>query len=307
MAVNARATEFQSGPHRSQAPAPVVDISIVIPCRNGAASIRAQVESIADQISTADFEILVADNGSTDRSAEEVRSIPLGSAQSIRVIDAGQRRGANFARNRGAEVAMGSLLVFCDADDRVGAGWLDAFWTAFNDGVELAGGTCNRFYPENKGLISARTGLIDGLNFLPWPTGANCAVSRTVFDNLRGFDETFIHGGDETEFFWRAQLRGYALMLVEGAEITYIQRPLGRPAFRQSLVYGRSHVSLYAKFHSYGMPRTPFRLVLASLTRMVFLFATSRPRSQRRSEALKQLGIQLGRLQQSAKLRIWFP
>ena len=120
-----------------------VDASIVIPCYNAEETIDAALTRILDQAMGRSVEVLVCDNGSTDRTLEVVRAIPAGDTP-LHVVDASAERGAAAARNSGARAAVGRLLVFVDADDLVGPGWLDGLLNAPREEAILAGAVDER-------------------------------------------------------------------------------------------------------------------------------------------------------------------
>src|SRR5437763_781538 len=100
-------------------------LSVVIPCLNAAATLGVQLAALAAQGWEGDWEVVVADNGSTDGSqavAESYRSRLRG----LKLVDASDRRGQAHARNLGAAAATGDAYFFCDADDEVAPGWLAA-------------------------------------------------------------------------------------------------------------------------------------------------------------------------------------
>ena len=87
-------------------------VSIVIPCRNGAAWLGEAIESCLGQ-SWANRQIIVVDNGSTDGSLDLAKRYE---ARAVSVIECG-RAGASAARNVGLKQADGDLIQFLDADD----------------------------------------------------------------------------------------------------------------------------------------------------------------------------------------------
>lgn len=88
-------------------------ISVVIPCYNGAAFLNAAIASVVEQ-TWPPFEVIVVDDGSTDRSA----AIAASHGPPVRLIRQ-LNKGESGARNAGAAVAAGSHLFFLDADDLI--------------------------------------------------------------------------------------------------------------------------------------------------------------------------------------------
>jgi glycosyltransferase involved in cell wall biosynthesis len=89
-------------------------VSVIVPARNEEACLRACVESLVTQAGVS-FEVIVVDDGSTDRTREIAQSFP-----SVRVVDAGPLPpgwiGKSNAMAAGARVARGEWLLFTDAD-----------------------------------------------------------------------------------------------------------------------------------------------------------------------------------------------
>ncbi|WP_052735517.1 glycosyltransferase family 2 protein [Methanosarcina mazei] len=93
-------------------------VSVVIPLYNKEAHIQRTINSVLAQ-NIQDFEILVIDDGSTDKSAEVVLSI---TDPRIRLIQQ-KNAGVSAARNRGVKEAKADLIAFLDADDE----WMPTF------------------------------------------------------------------------------------------------------------------------------------------------------------------------------------
>ena len=87
-------------------------VSVIIPMRNAEPYVRAAVESVLAQ-KDVELEVIVVDDGSTDRSADIVRGI---GDPRVRVIP-GPRKGISASFNAGLADAKGEFLARCDADD----------------------------------------------------------------------------------------------------------------------------------------------------------------------------------------------
>ncbi len=115
------------------------DVSILMPMRNAERFVEAALLSILAQ-GPSNFEILVIDDGSTDRSPAIVKK--MGEA-SVRMID-GPKAGISACMNAGLTAARGPLIARCDADDLYPAGRL-AFQLAWlKDHADFAG-VCGAF------------------------------------------------------------------------------------------------------------------------------------------------------------------
>src|SRR5688500_3708111 len=86
--------------------------SVILPVRNGAAFIEQAIASALPQLS-ADDEVVVVDNGSTDETVSIVQAL---TNPRVRLIEE-QRPGPAAARNAGLAVANGELISFLDHDD----------------------------------------------------------------------------------------------------------------------------------------------------------------------------------------------
>jgi glycosyltransferase involved in cell wall biosynthesis len=92
-------------------------ISIIVPIYNGERFLAEAIESVLSQ-SFSQWELLLVDDGSTDRSAELARDLATRRPKAIRCLtQAGGNCGVNAARNLGARNAQGALLAFLDSDD----------------------------------------------------------------------------------------------------------------------------------------------------------------------------------------------
>lgn len=88
-------------------------VSVVMPAHNAADFIDDAIHSVLGQ-TFADFELLIVDDASTDKTLEVVGQF---GDERIRVISCKRNGGAAKARNRGVRAARGRYIAFIDADD----------------------------------------------------------------------------------------------------------------------------------------------------------------------------------------------
>ena len=106
-------------------------LSVIIACRNGAATLLETLEGLAAQAWDRPWEVVLADNGSTDGSVALFEGFARAQPQlAMRVVDAAARRGKPFALNTAIAAARAPAVAVCDADDVPGEGWLAAMGAA---------------------------------------------------------------------------------------------------------------------------------------------------------------------------------
>jgi glycosyltransferase involved in cell wall biosynthesis len=288
--------------------AEAVTISVVIPVRDGASTLGAQLQSlVAARSPRASVEVIVADNGSIDATVQVAQSY---SAQlTLHVVDAREAAGANAARNAGVRVAAGDRILVCDADDEVDADWLVAMERAFDAGHELLAGYID-YRKLNPAVVAAwrgadRATVMTVMGFLPAGHGANMGFTRRTFDRVRGFDEGLCRGGDDVDFCWRAQLAGVQLVEVPDAVVHYRLRSSMRAMARQAANYGAGEPALYRRFAGAGLRRRPPSVVAREVwwlvTRAPFVWSRAR-----RGAWVRRASTQWGRLEGMAHERVWW-
>jgi len=220
-------------------------VSIVIPLYQGERYLAALLSSLAAQVDAPTFEVLVADNGSTD-AGREVASSFHGSLE-LRVIDAGARQGQTYARNQGAAAAAGSKLLFLDQDDVVNDRYVASMCAAL-DAHDIVGARMDRFrlnpgWRAGVRQLAQETGLAAGPPH-PWAYGGTLGVRRERFDQVGGFDERLTIAAEDEDLCWRLQAQGATIAFVPDAIVHYRLPDSWRALFRQGRRYGLAQVQV---------------------------------------------------------------
>lgn len=283
-------------------------LSVVVPCYNAEDTLAEQLGALAEagRRWEGEWELIVADNGSTDRSREVAETF-RDAVASFRVVDAGGSAGPGHSRNAGAAAARGEVLLFCDADDRVDPGWIEAMGRALREHDFVA----SRYETEklNPDWASRRHPQETGLNpydypaYLPHAGGGGLGVRRRLHEEIGGFDED-LPALEDTDYCWRLQRSGVDLVYVPEAVVHIRFRHDLRSSFRQNYSYGRYNVLIYTRYRSRGMPRLspwagPARWAKLLLTWPKVLLPS------RRAGWIAQLGWRLGRLDGCLRYRVW--
>ena len=88
-------------------------ISVVLPVHNRADVLARAIQGVLDQ-RLKDFELVIVDDGSTDDSVRVAKSFK---DKRIELVELGENRGGNVARNAGVRAAKAALIAFLDSDD----------------------------------------------------------------------------------------------------------------------------------------------------------------------------------------------
>jgi GT2 family glycosyltransferase len=215
-------------------------VTVVIPVRNGEATIGDCLAAIVALDYPPDRRgIVVVDNGSTDRTAEIVRRFGL---RSIRE----ERRGAVHARNRAIAETKGEILAFVDADCMVTKRWLRELVDALaDDTVAAAAGELVAYPPSTAAerYMARRKPLWQqwaSARHAPWFLIGNCAIRRSVFDQIGVLDPAFaVVGCEDIELSRRFFDAGLELRYCPRALAFHRHRATARSLFRQQLRNGR--------------------------------------------------------------------
>jgi glycosyltransferase involved in cell wall biosynthesis len=231
-------------------------LSVIIPCYNADSTIATQIEALASQYWSEAWEVIVADNGSTDETratVEQYRKL----FENFRVVDASDRRGSAHARNVGARLAVGEALAFCDADDAVATGWVAAIGEAVAEHSFVASRMeweklnppwtyRNRGKPQQEGLQT-----VSYPPYLPHAGGSGLGVKRSLHDAVGGFDESLARLMD-TDYCFKIQRTGVKLHFVPDAVVHVRHQDTFRGIFHQARLWAKYNVLIYKRYRQPG-------------------------------------------------------
>lgn len=189
-------------------------LSVIIPAYESENYIAQAVDSVVRQKWAGEMEIIVIDDGSSDRTAQAVRR------PGVQVLRKA-RGGASSARNAGLKAAKGELILLLDADDVLTEDALNAMYQALcESGVGVVFAMAEDFIsPElsdsQKAALRPRPNAYGGV--LP-----GCSlIRREVFETVGMFDDTMKSG--ET-VAWQMKLRDAGIRTVKIPTVTLKRR-----------------------------------------------------------------------------------
>lgn len=226
-------------------------LSVVVPVRNGVPLLRRLLSALAAEQLQGHFEVVVADNASTDGTRLLAES--FAQLLDVRVVEV-TTRGVSAARNCGVIAARSEIVVLLDHDDVIKPGYLQAMADALQEHDLVASRIeVETDRPWSRAREVPQTAGLGNSGWLPWAYGATLGFRRERYLAVGGCDEELVGGGDDIDFCWRAQMNGADLHWVPSAVLRY--RIPDRPwsLFKQGYSYGRGGRRVHDRFRSYGV------------------------------------------------------
>ncbi|KZM35986.1 glycosyltransferase [Oerskovia enterophila] len=218
------------------------ELSVVIPAYDAESTLGVQLGALLAQRPAWPWEVIVSDNGSNDGTRRLVQEWTARMPE-LRLVDASARRGPSAARNIAVAQARASALAFCDADDMVADGWVEAVHRALGEHEFVAGPFEGaRLNSDLKSSVTwtAQTDRLTvkpGLEQFVTAGSGNMGVRKAVFDEVGGFFEG-ARTAEDDDFCIRVQLAGHDLVFVPDVVLHVRRRDGLRNIARQSFAYG---------------------------------------------------------------------
>ncbi|KKS84947.1 MAG: Glycosyl transferase family 2 [Candidatus Gottesmanbacteria bacterium GW2011_GWA1_43_11] len=186
--------------------------SIVIPTLNEEQYLPRLLTTLSQQLFT-DFEVIVVDGYSVDKTVTVIHKYQKKVPYPLKLI-MNKAQNVGLQRNRGAEAAGGTYLIFFDADIRVEKTYLTQIFTLLkHHPLDFAS---TWFVIDTPNLLDQVSSLFANIVFYvygllgkPFMTGQNLIFKREVFKKLGGFDPTVVHAED-IELVQRAKTHGFS-------------------------------------------------------------------------------------------------
>ena len=182
--------------------------SVIIPARNEEYTIGRLLETIAKQ-SYRDFEVIVSDSDSEDKTCEVVEGFKE-RVPSLLIVEE-KMHNVSVARNNGAKRAQGEYLIFFDADVFIEEHFLKAVMRHIQIDHPSMMAMWNRPSPPSLrgriifGIMNRLVQLVQNIH--PAANGPGIIIKRELFERIGGFDQT-IFFGEDYDLIKRAHAQG---------------------------------------------------------------------------------------------------
>lgn len=217
--------------------------SVIILNWNGAGMLRQFLPSVVKYTANPEYEVVVADNGSTDESMEVLKDFPT-----VRIITFDKNYGFAEGYNKALEKTDAEYTVLLNSDVEVTEKWLTTLLDYMDEHQEVAacqpkilayhkkthfehagaaGGYIDILgYPYCRGRIMGYVeedkGQYDTIADIFWATGACLCIRTKVYKEEGGLDADFFAHMEEIDLCWRLNSRGYKLVCIPQSVVYHV-------------------------------------------------------------------------------------
>ena len=214
-----------------------IKVSVIIPTHNRREELKKLLISLEKQtLPKENFEIIVVDDGSTDRTEFLAKEMVSKFGWHLNYISVFKQPNVGIVKNIGAQKAKGEILTFIDSDCTAHPEWLKNILKMFNNQKIGCAGGAELTHPDDSLFAKCcsfsvtsffTTGGIRGKKGIKlakyYPRGFNMAIPRSDFQKILGFNPGFNYS-DDIELSYRIKEDGYTLGYAPDA-IVYHRRP----------------------------------------------------------------------------------
>lgn len=222
-------------------------ISVVIPAYNEEKNIGRTLDSLVAQTTTQDYEVIVVDNASTDKTPEIVNKYK--DKLNLKLVEE-PNKGRGQARFTGFRVAQGDIILSTDSDTVVPPDWIDKIASYFNDpNIAAVTGTCiinDCSWRINKSFnIFQPTAMVAyRLVFQHyWLSGFNFAIRADVYKKAGEFNP-HINMQEDTDLAIRVKNHG-KIKFVRDIPVIFSGRRFQKGLIRGATPYVTSYINYF--------------------------------------------------------------
>ena len=212
------------------------EIAAIICTHNRDKYLGAAIDSLLQQDGV-NYEIIVVDNASNDRTREVVES-RLSNSHLKYVYE--ENLGLSIARNRGAQETNAPILAYLDDDAIASPQWLKTIVAAYqsNEKIAIAGGKVTLIFPEGidcpnwisqemagcLGIYDLGDEIVDIDNSNLTPRGLNYSLRRSFLESIGGFDVNLGRVG--TNLLSNEELYMTEKAIAQGWQVVYLPQAI---------------------------------------------------------------------------------
>ncbi|MBU3957701.1 MAG: glycosyltransferase [Nanoarchaeota archaeon] len=227
-------------------------VSVIIPCYNAESAILRTLEALDNQTAKG-FEVILADDGSQDRTVSIAKSFKPRNFKLI--VIPGKHAGPAAQRNRGAEKAKGGILLFTDSDCVPDGNWVEEMAKPFSDknivGVSGAYKTLNKnkLIARFEGYeIARRHERMAKQKYINFIGSFSAGYRKAVFKKFGGFSSEFKRAdAEDPELSFKIAKAGCKMVFNPNAIVAHPHVASLKKFWNQKFSRGYWRVLLYKK------------------------------------------------------------
>lgn len=228
-------------------------VAVVMPVGGVDDVLANQVAAVLAQVCSSEFEVVLSVNTADRSSIAQLGSIVSQlDDKRLRVVHSSDQRGAAHARNRGVSATGAQRIAFCDVDDLVHEGWLEALMGGLEQFHAVSGRAIDVFSSPRMARWHppATPGELPQFLGRHYLITCTMAIRREAFDAVGGFDESLTRCED-IAIGWALGQQGFLLGYVPDSVLDYRHRAGLSLMLHQHYLYGRGMSEVLRK---YGVP-----------------------------------------------------
>ncbi|SLM30412.1 Similar to family 2 glycosyltransferase SpsQ [Desulfamplus magnetovallimortis] len=237
--------------------------SVVIPAYNAEKTLAGCIDALLCQsVPQEQYEVIVIDDGSTDSTAEIAKKYPV-------IYHYQKNQGPAAARNRGANLAKGDIILFTDSDCVPDHFWIENMVAPLVKPTSCSSPESTYYrnsivsgvkgaYRTKQSSMTARFAqaefedrfaMLEQVPFIDMVDTYSAAFRRDVFLDAGGFDPSFpVANNEDTELSYRLVSRGHLFVFVPEAFVYHTHPDTLKKYLRVKFWRGYWRIVVYARY-----------------------------------------------------------